>query len=117
MRRKPGTLVPLEEALCLTARDLKRRGFDSFYGYMIAKELVAATSARRPAGFGTLYRALNRLQEMGVLSSTWEDPQTAADANRPRRRLYSLTEKGLRAAARAEANTRGGGTPTKVAEA
>ena len=117
MRRKPGTLVPLEEALCLTARDLKRRGFDSFYGYMIAKELEAVTGARRPAAFGTLYRALARLQAMGVFSSTWEDPQTAADANRPRRRLYSLTEKGLRAAAEAQTKTREAGKPTKVVEA
>jgi DNA-binding PadR family transcriptional regulator len=117
MRRKPGTLVPFEEALCLTALDLKRRGFESFYGYLIAKELETVTGARRPAAFGTLYRALNRLHEMGILDSSWEDPQTAAETNRPRRRLYSLTEKGLKAAAQAQTNRRGVRKPTKVIEA
>lgn len=117
MRRKPGTLVPFEEALCLTAQDLKRRGFESFYGYQIVKELEAVTGARRPAAFGTLYRALARLQKMGLVESAWEDPETAAEANRPRRRLYSLTDKGLKAAAEAKTKTHGPRKPTKVVEA
>jgi DNA-binding PadR family transcriptional regulator len=103
--------------LCLTALDLKRRGFESFHGYLIAKELEAVTGARRPAAFGTLYRALNRLHEMKILDSTWEDPEAAAEQNRPRRRLYSLTEKGLKSAAEVAARKRGGGRPTRVAEA
>ena len=40
---------------------------------------------------GTLYRALARLEQQGILQSTWEDPAVAAEEHRPRRRLYSLT--------------------------
>lgn len=32
---------------------------------------------------------------MGLLQSHWEDPQLAADENRPGRRLYALTGDGL----------------------
>lgn len=106
MRRKPGTLVPLEQAICLASRGLKRRGFAAFHGFLIAKELKALGDSRSLTAHGTLYRALSRLEEMGHLSSTWEDPQLAADEGRPRRRLYEITEKGLRAAATAEADSR-----------
>jgi len=99
MRRKPGTLVPLERAICIAARSLRTRGCASFHGFMIAKELEAHADVRRLTAHGTLYRALSRLEDMGLLSSSWEDPQIAADEGRPRRRLYQITEGGLRAAA------------------
>jgi len=35
---------------------------------------------------------------MGLLQSHWEDPQIAADENRPGRRLYVLTGNGVTAA-------------------
>ena len=99
MRRKPGTLVPLEQALCAAGAALRRRGVVSFHGYLLAKEVKASSDARRLTAYGTLYRALARLEQMGLMTSQWEDPQVAADEERPRRRLYSLTDTGLRAAA------------------
>jgi DNA-binding PadR family transcriptional regulator len=55
---------------------------------------------------GTLYKALSRLLEAGMLSAVWEDPELAAEARRPRRRLYRVTPAGaaaLEAARRPEA--------------
>ena len=117
MRRKPGTLVPLEQAICLAARALQRRGVDSFHGFLIAKELKTLADSRRLTAHGTLYRALARLEKMGLLTSSWEDPQLAADAGRPRRRLYAITENGLKAAAAAEAGSREAITKSEWAEA
>jgi PadR family transcriptional regulator PadR len=99
MRRKAGGLVPLEMAICLGASDLRRKGQQDFHGYEIAKHLGDETDRRLLTAYGTLYRALGRLEKMGLLKSRWEDPQIAADENRPGRRLYKLTKEGERAAA------------------
>lgn len=89
MRRKPGQLLPLELAVCQVARDL-----DYFHGYQMAKLLQEGADARLLIAHGTLYRALARLEGMGLLKSRWEDPRIAARENRPGRRLYSLTAAG-----------------------
>ena len=106
MRRKAGTLVPLEQALCLAAAALRRRGLSTFHGFLIAKELQSESDARLLTAYGTLYRALGRLEDMGLVTSVWEDAQLAADEGRPRRRLYSITDAGLKAAAEARAAAR-----------
>ena len=98
MRRKPGALVPLEERICLAAADLHRRGHQTFHGYELAKTLADAAGARLLTAYGTLYRALGRLEQMGLLRSRAEDPEIAARENRPGRRLYTLTALGERAA-------------------
>ena len=103
VRRRPGSLVPLEEALCVAAATLRRQGVETFHGYLIAKELREESNARLLTAYGTLYRALGRLERMGLMSSTWEHAQISADENRPRRRLYSITDAGLKAAAKARA--------------
>jgi DNA-binding PadR family transcriptional regulator len=103
MRRKAGALVPLEIAICRAAAGLRRRGCDDFHGYEIAKRLGDEADHRLLTAYGTLYRALGRLENMGLLESRWEDPQIAADENRPGRRLYTLTAEGQRAAADARA--------------
>lgn len=105
MRRKAGTLVPLEQALCLAAEALRKRGVETFHGFLIAKELQDASDARLLTAYGTLYRALGRLERMGLVRSVWEDAQIAADEGRPRRRLYSLTDAGRKAAAEARAES------------
>ena len=94
MRRKPGQLVPLEIAICASAWALMRRGTTEFHGYELAKRLREASDARLLTAYGTLYRALMRLEEMGLLKSRWEDPEIPAQENRPGRRLYTLTDKG-----------------------
>ena len=106
VRRKPGTLVPLEQALCLAAVALRRRGLETFHGFLIAKEIQDAGDTRLLTAYGTLYRALGRLEQMGLVTSVWEDAQLGADEGRPRRRLYSITEAGLKAAAEARASSK-----------
>jgi PadR family transcriptional regulator PadR len=94
MRRKPGSLVPLELAICASAAELRSRGVEEFHGYEIAKHLSDVGDHRQLTAYGTLYRALGRLEQMGLLESRWEDPEIPARENRPGRRLYSLTAAG-----------------------
>jgi DNA-binding PadR family transcriptional regulator len=103
VRRKPGSLVPLEQRICLAAADLLRRGESTFHGYEIAKTLADAADARLLTAYGTLYRALGRLEEMGLLKSRAEDPVIASREGRPGRRLYTLTALGEEAAREARA--------------
>jgi PadR family transcriptional regulator PadR len=94
VRRKPGCLVPLESAICEAAVELREHGSESFHGYELAKTLGRAADARLLTAYGTLYRALSRLERMGFLESRWEDPDIPARENRPGRRLYTLTAAG-----------------------
>jgi PadR family transcriptional regulator PadR len=98
MRRKPGALVPLEASILATAAQLQSTGVHEFHGYQIAKHVAAKSDRRLLTAYGTLYRALARLEKMGLLQSHWEDPQLAAHENRPGRRLYALTGEGVTAA-------------------
>src|SRR4051812_16801919 len=99
MRRKAGALVPLELAICTAAVELRGHGTEEFHGYLLAKEIKEHADNRLLTAYGTLYRALGRLESMGLLTSRWEDAMIAADENRPRRRLYALTPAGEEAAA------------------
>jgi PadR family transcriptional regulator PadR len=98
VRRKPGALVPLERAICQTAARLHAVGATSFHGYDLAKHMSQAEDRRLLTAYGTLYRALGRLERMGMLTSRWEDPEIPARENRPGRRLYQLTAAGQEAA-------------------
>lgn len=98
MRRKPGTLLPLEIAIVIAAADLADAGTTEFHGYQIARHLADAADRKLLTAYGTLYRALGRLEQMGLVESRWEDPQIAADENRPGRRLYTVTLAGMTAA-------------------
>ncbi len=91
MRRKPGTLLPIEIAICESAAELRAEGVDEFYGYQLAKHVGDRSNTRLLTAYGTLYRALDRLQGMGLLTSRWEAPEIPARENRPGRRLYMLT--------------------------
>lgn len=103
MRRKPGALLPLELAICMAARAITRRRHKEFHGYEIAKQLTEIGDSRLLVAYGTLYRALSRLEEMGFLESRWEDPEISVRENRPRRRMYSLTDVGATVVADANA--------------
>ena len=98
MRRKPGSLLPLEQAVCVSAAALRRRGHTEFHGYELARQLADDAERRLLTAYGTLYRALARLEGMGLLESRREDPEIAARENRPGRRLYTLTAAGEEAA-------------------
>jgi DNA-binding PadR family transcriptional regulator len=93
--------VPLEAAICICAAKLKRKGDGEFHGYDIAKRLGEDNDHRLLTAYGTLYRALARLEAMGLLESRWEAPHIPARENRPGRRLYVLTAAGEAAAAEA----------------
>ena len=91
VRRKPGALLPLEITICTCAAELRATGIEEFYGYQLAKHVGDHQSTRLLTAYGTLYRALDRLQSMGLLTSRWEAPEVPAQENRPGRRLYALT--------------------------
>jgi len=97
MRRKPGTLLPLEIALLQAAVEFVAAGDPEFYGYSVARAISQREGARQLTSHGTLYKALDRLRKSGFLESRWEDPEKAALEERPRRRLYHITAEGQRA--------------------
>jgi PadR family transcriptional regulator, regulatory protein PadR len=101
MRRKPGTLIPIEEQILAAGLALRQRGAPHFHGFLIAKEIMEGDDARRLTSQGTLYKALDRLERAGLLERWWEDPEVAASEQRPRRRLYQVTGLGEQALAEA----------------
>jgi PadR family transcriptional regulator PadR len=96
-RRKPGTLVPLELEVLGAALELRDGGRGTFHGFGLADTLREQRGSRALTAHGTLYKALGRLEDRGLLVSRWEDPESAE--GRPRRRLYELTGDGARIAA------------------
>jgi PadR family transcriptional regulator PadR len=115
MRRKEGSLVPLEVSILEVALELRQRGIAEAHGFLLAKELRDGARARRLTAYGTLYKALDRLERAGYLASRWEDPQIAARDGRPRRRFYRVTLDGEGALAQAIAAERAGDLPRSAA--
>lgn len=103
MRRRPGSIVPTEQAVLEAGLHLQAGGTDEFHGYMLARQMRDDAAARKLIGHGTLYKALDRLEGMGFLTSRWEDPLAAAAESRPRRRFYTVTAAGSRALAESRA--------------
>ena len=103
MRRRAGTLLPLEIAILSTGNDFTGPSRPGFHGFAIAKLIRERSGARLLTAHGTLYKALRRLEKGGLLSSHWEDPLVAEEASRPRRRFYQVTGAGERALAAARA--------------
>lgn len=94
MRRRIGVLVPLEISILEAAAELQLGGQAEVHGYRLASEVRDLRHARRLTAYGTLYKALARLERDGFLASRWEDPNEAAADGRPRRRFYRLTPEG-----------------------
>ena len=101
MRRKEGILLPIEIGILEAGLELVRKQADEFHGFLIAKQLKEREGARKLTSYGTLYKALSRMENAGVLSSRWEDSAIALDSHRPRRRLYQVTPLGRTALANA----------------
>jgi DNA-binding PadR family transcriptional regulator len=99
-RRTAGSLIPLEREILEVALAALQLGEGTFHGFAIAQRLRARNDARSLTAHGTLYKALGRLEEFGLLRSRWE---TEGAEGRPRRRLYELTAEGARNAGRARA--------------
>ncbi|MDQ6670009.1 MAG: PadR family transcriptional regulator [Chloroflexota bacterium] len=97
MRRKAGSLTGLEAALLFAALNLRANREREFFGLQIAKLLEDADGSYRSTGYSSLYRALDRLEDQGLLQSRLEPAELAEEARRPRRRLYCVTGEGARA--------------------
>lgn len=80
-RRKPGALLDRELRIL---RDLAQNG--PRHGLAIADELESPTR--------TVYNALQRLEEMGYVESSW---QTSNVRTKKPRRIYRLTARGRQA--------------------
>jgi PadR family transcriptional regulator, regulatory protein PadR len=106
MRRKPGTLLPLEVDILDAGLDLRRGGQPRFHGFQLAKAIAEHPGPRALTAHGTLYKALQRLEAASLLTSQWEEPDIAAAEGRPRRRLYEVTGAGERAYAAWQAQRR-----------
>lgn len=85
----PLTPISFEVLLALMDGDL--------HGYAILQRVEARLTGRLPLRTGTMYRALARLMDEGLIERTG-----ASDDDDPRRRNYRITAHG-RATARAEA--------------
>jgi PadR family transcriptional regulator, regulatory protein PadR len=64
----------------------------SAHGYAVIEEIKRRSGGAFDLPEGTIYPALHRLEQAGLLRSTW----TTADSGR-RRRVYTLTKTGNRA--------------------
>ncbi len=95
-RRKPGTLVPLETEILEAAALMLRSGSATFHGFGLAQTMRERVGSRSLTAHGTLYKALGRLEEFGLVASRWEE--APAIDGRPRRRLYELTGAGANVA-------------------
>jgi DNA-binding PadR family transcriptional regulator len=109
VRRKADQLIPLEVAIIEAAVALRKRGVDALHGYALAKAIKAVTDQRTLTAYGTLYRALHRMDRAGLVESFWEAPESAERENRPRRRLYRLTAAAESALKQERARNRAGG--------
>jgi len=103
MRRRAGVLIPLEVAILEAATERMGAGEPEVHGYLLAKLVQTIRDAARLTAYGTLYKALTRLEREGYLASRWEDPHAAAADGRPRRRFYRLTVEGEAALSEARA--------------
>ena len=92
-RRQPGQLLPLELRILEAGLDLQATD-DGFHGFLLAAQLSATDDSVGLTAHGTLYKALGRMTEAGVLDAAWEDPDLAEEAGRPRRKLYRVTPDG-----------------------
>jgi hypothetical protein len=100
MRRRAGELLPIELAILAGGIELAAAGEPGFYGFAMARQLRDASAARQLTAHGTLYKALARLEQAGLLTSSWEDPGLGEAEGRPRRRLYRVTPGGEQAVLR-----------------
>ena len=61
------------------------------YGYQIIKELEKRSRGYFKFKEGTLYPVLHRLENMGLIASSWQELPGGRQ-----RRYYNITDKGLR---------------------
>ncbi len=99
MRRKQGTLLPIELAILDVCVTRSLNGDPECHGFLTASLIKGKQNNKLLTAYGTLYRALSRLEKAGFLTSRWEDMSSLAGESRPRRRLYRITDAGSEALA------------------
>ncbi len=99
MRRKQGILLPIEINILSVCESRSVSNAPECHGFLIATLIKGTQNAKLLTAYGTLYRALSRLEKAGLLVSRWEDISSLDKESRPRRRLYRITEAGSRALA------------------
>jgi PadR family transcriptional regulator PadR len=99
MRRKQGTLLPIELAILDVCATRSLNGDPECHGFLIASLIKGKRNNKLLTAYGTLYRALSRLEKAGFLTSRWEDMSSLVGESRPRRRLYRITDAGSEALA------------------
>jgi DNA-binding PadR family transcriptional regulator len=87
-RRRAEAFLPLSP---LSAGILLAVAGGARHGYAIIKEIERQSEGRQSPGAGSLYAALRRLTEDGVLAESEEGEDTDADS---RRKYYGLTDLG-----------------------
>ncbi len=92
-RRRFDQLLPLEVAILEAGLALTRDGSE-FHGFALAAAMADVEGSRRLTAHGTLYKALGRMAERGLLTARWEESSIADAEGRPRRRLYRVTGAG-----------------------
>ena len=90
-RRRAGVLIPIELSILEAAAASLSFGDGWLHGYALAKRMADAKNSGKLTAHGTLYKALGRLAESGMLESQWEHADSALAEGRPRRRLYRIT--------------------------
>lgn len=86
-------MIPLEVQILEIASQQSES--DELYGFALAKSLSDGEQVL--TSHGTLYKALARLTEGGLVTAEWETPEIAEAAKRPRRRHYRITGEGQKA--------------------
>lgn len=64
------------------------------HGYAIKQAVEQRTDGDVRLGPGTLYEAIQRLEESGLISETSRDRGERVDGQKAQRRYYELTERG-----------------------
>jgi PadR family transcriptional regulator, regulatory protein PadR len=99
MRRRRGELLDLEAQILAVAVEVLVGGAPEFHGFGLAKALAGRERSQKLTAHGTLYKALGRLEDAGLLTSRWAEHELAEAEGRPRRRLYRVTGAGQAALA------------------
>jgi DNA-binding PadR family transcriptional regulator len=87
-------LLPIELAILDVCATRSLSGSPECHGFLIASLVKGTQNTKLLTAYGTLYRALSRLEKAGFLTSRWEDMSSLAGESRPRRRLYRITDAG-----------------------
>jgi PadR family transcriptional regulator PadR len=81
-------------------------------GYKYGFDIMDATRLQS----GTVYRALARLEDLGLVKSHWESATVALEEKRPRRRYYAIRAAGRRELAEARDRFRAAARSLAVGE-